>query len=372
MKKLLFLILLLTTNVYSQGRNTADRNGNPLGWHSDSAYATTVLVQSTGVPVKDLTAIRLHNGSGVGYLIRQYNPPQYTFAGDSLRMYIYDVDSAKMRIAKSVDGIIWSGNGQLATSSSGNLFESVIRQNGSATNWYGLTHYPITLGGKTQYFFKITNSTNDGVTFSETADTLNDGISKWFGEDHSSFYHADSGKYYLLIRRESSSSTLNRKLSLVKTTDFTSFTPRVLVAAADSTNYNNYNSKDFRKTFYSGNMFTTGANEYWILATIYKIDSAQDGGNQLFADTAGTDNCNWLELLFSTDGDNWQRTNDTNAFIPLNNGYKQIYGLPTVVGDSLFIYSFESTARHISADTDHFDIWRYVISLADLRAYYKP
>lgn len=353
-------------------------NANGRGdWSPSYSFRTASFgIGALVAPLKDLTAIRAHIGSGAGYLLRPYNPPQYTFAGDSLRMYMQIADSSKVRISKSVDGINWTANGReisVPSPFADSLIESTIRENGSATHWWGLRHYydtnTVSLGNKS-YFYKIQNSTDDGVTWTGTPDTLSDG-SKWFGEDHTSFYHPDSNKYYLLLRRESSQFTLNRKISLVKTSDFVTFTPRTLIVPADSTNYDNVNSKDYRKTFYFGSMFTTGAGEYWILATIYKIDADEDETGQALIDTAGTDNCTWTELLFSEDGDNWKRTNDTNAFIPLNNGYRQIYGLPTVFGDSLFIYTFEAKERHILAESDHFDIWRYRISLADLRAY-KP
>lgn len=335
-------------------------------WYLDRVGALSTITLSQ--PVKDNIAIMAPDS---GMMIAPYTPIQYDYDNDSLRMYTYNQDSAKFQLYKSELGITWQHFSDVTPS----YFESSIRQNGSATNWYGLTH-DFTYDASRQYFYLETNSTDDGITWNKNGDTLNDG-SKWFGEDHTSYFMTDSNKYYLLLRKNTTEDTKLRKISLVKTTDFTTYTPRRTIVPADTSNFFKTTSKDYAKSFYYGNMFTTGVNEYWMLATIMKHDTAtaHDSTHRIWdiANANATDNCLWTELLFSYDGDNWRRTNDTNAFIPLNNSYKQIYALPTVIGDTLYIYTFESKKRHWSKDPlpDIFSIWRYKISLTDLRAY-KP
>jgi hypothetical protein len=298
-------------------------------------------------------------------LIAPYTQVQYDYDGDSLRMNIYDFGTNTYRIVKSVDGKSWSNYRPII-----GKVESAVRWTDFEPIWYELIHYFD--NSNKQYFYKIGFSEDGGVTWQETPDTLNDG-SKWFGEDHTVTYHPDSNKFYLFVRHESSYRNIFRKISLVKTDNYISFSKRKLMFPKDTNNFRNKYSKDYLKTFYSGTMFQTDTNEYWFLCNVYKIDKSLKGDLQSLADTTGLDNCVWSELMFSPDGDNWKRTNDTNAFIPINGGMRQVFTTPVVIGDTLFIYSFESRIPHISGNPESPDwnIYRYKISVKNLR-WYKP
>lgn len=336
---ILFALLFITVNTYAQQK------------------IYSLWSPKVGL-VKDLTAIK---SGGSGFIIMPYTPVQYDYDEDSLRMYYYDYANAQTKLAKSLDGIEWQ---DFANIPNGTM-ESAVRENGSATDWYMLFHHI----SNRQYRLSIGGSTNDGLTWYQTSDTLNDG-SKHVGEDHTSFYNPDSNKYYIFIRTNTSlDGGMQRKISLTKTADYSTFTPRTKVVPQDTNNFYRPKSKDYHKAFYNGSMFTTGPGEYWLYVNVLKIDDALRDTEQPMYDTSGTDNCVWGELMFSTDGDNWKRCNDSLAFLPLNNSKRQIFGLPSVIGDSLIVYTFESNQRHISGAINNWEIWRYKISIADLRKY---
>lgn len=299
-------------------------------------------------------------------LIVPYTQPQYEYESDSLRMNVYSFGTSSYNIMKSLDGKHWNNSSVI----NGEI-ESSARWTDSPIIWYELIH-KYNKANK-QYFYKIGFSEDNGITWVETRDTLDDG-SKWFGEDHSVTFFPDSSLYYLFVRPQSTSWVQFRKISLIKTQNYTSFSPRKLVIPQDTSNFLNPNSKDYLKSFYSGTMFSTGTNEYWFLCNIYKLDAGLLGTVQNINDTVGNDNCVWSELYYSSDGDTWKKTNDSNAFIPLNNGKRQIFTTPVVIGDTLFIYSFESVNPHLDVNPAPLDwnIYRYKISLMQLRKFYKP
>lgn len=299
-------------------------------------------------------------------LIVPYTQPQYEYESDSLRMNIYSFATNQYKIVKSLGGKYWNDYSLI----SGKI-ESSARCVGSPIVWYELIHKYNSVNR--QYFHKIGFSEDNGVTWVETRDTLNDG-SKWFGEDHSVTFFPDSNLYYLFVRPQSSLSTQFRKVSLVKTKNYTSFSSRKLVIPQDTSNFLNPNSKDYLKSFYSGTMFSTGVKEYWFLCNVYKLDSGLLGTTQKIQDTTGSDNCVWSELYYSSDGDTWKKTNDSNAFIPLNNGKRQVFTTPVMIGDTLFVYSFESVNPHLDTNPAPLDwnVYRYRISLMQLRKLYKP
>lgn len=322
----------------------------------NSVYSQTVKLQK---PLKDLHPV-IHNAQ-----MLPYTQVQYDFESDTLRMNIYSFNTENTRIIKSLNGVQWWDFSAIT----GKL-ESAVRCFNSPIVWYGLLHkYDF---ATRNYFYKKSFSEDNGVTWFETPDTLSDG-SVWFGEDHTVTYNLDSNKYYLFLRDQSAVLNQFRKICLVKSNNYTDFTPRKLIFPKDTNNYRNRYSKDHCKTFYNGTMFTTGQNEYWFYCNVYKLDTGYLGNTQDFRDTSGNDNCVWGELMFSQDAENWHRTNDTNAFIPLQNGIRQIFGSPIVIDDTLFIYTFESRNPHLDYNPQDHDwkICRYKLPVNGLRKY-KP
>jgi hypothetical protein len=306
-------------------------------------------------PVKDATSIM------DSAQMLPYTQVQYDYEEDSLRMYIYSYKSNRAEILKSVDGVHW----QFFSFVNGTM-ESVVRAYDRVSVWYGLWHkynQPIK-----QYFYKVIFSEDDGVTWIETPDTLCDGTSKWFGEDHTVTYNSAISQYFLFLRSESSSLTQFRKISLVKTPDYINFSQRKLVFPSDTSNFRNKNSKDWRKTFYNGTMFQTASNRYWFYCNVYNLDSGFKGNTQLIRDTTGKDNCVWGELMFSDDGENWNRNRDTIPFLRLRSGIRQIFGSPIVIGNSLYIYTFESRIPHLDVNPEKpaWTIERYRIPISAL------
>lgn len=115
---------------------------------------------------------------------------------------------------------------------------------------------------------------------------------------------------------------------------------------------------------------------------LYACLRINDEGNESFNyPYSGIEGIVETHLMFSTDGRNWSYTNDKKALLPIHDSLKQIYALPTVVNDSLYIYSFESTLRHsnYSGSQDAIDfakgkfwkIYRYRMSIDDLNLW-KP
>lgn len=304
--------------------------------------------QSPVYPVRD-SDINLGNPNGdVTWF--SYTPVKKN--GSSFEMY-YTYNGIRS-YATSITGTDWNFVSAVTAPSP----ESIIKK-GSV--WY--------LGYHKRYMdsvFFFTSTSYNGINFSAGTPMFTT------GEDMSFFQNNDS--FYCYIRPEAPREDPLRKIGLMRSSDFVNWTPLKTILWIDSSDYNDVNSPDFRKQYYNFSVFKNG-NDWWGLANIYRVgDEGQDVEQN--PPYEGDEQTIETQLLYSKDGINWMRTNNRQAFIPRSPGMMEIFGLPTVDNNTLWIYTIESERRHTNYDYENvngrwFGIWRYSISLNDLNTW-KP
>ena len=258
--------------------------------------------------------------------------------------------------AVSTDGVNWSFLSNLPGLPSG---ESIIQKDNT---WY--------LGYHTHYqgnVYFCTSQSNDGINFIP-------GTRRFVsGEDITLMQNNDS--FYCYIRPLKPQIDPFRKIGLMKSTDFINWTTIQTILAVDPQDYVNPSSPDFRKQFYSMSVFKSGS-DFWGLLNVYRMgDNGQD--NEQLPPYNYNEHTIEVQLVYSKDGINWQRTNDRKAFIPRQGNIKQSFGLPTVVDNKLYIYAIETERRHTDYDDENpngrfFKIWRYQMNLSDLESWKPP
>lgn len=257
--------------------------------------------------------------------------------------------------AVSTDGVNWSFYSNVSIPSG----ESIIQK---GNTWY--------LGYHTHYQGNVyfnTSQSSDGINFIP-------GTRRFVsGEDISLMLNNDS--FYCYIRPLKPQIDPYRKIGLMKSADFINWTPIRTILTVDSLDYINPASPDFRKQFYSMSVFKSGS-DFWGLLNVYRLgDNGQD--NQQLPPYNFDEHTVEVQLVYSKDGINWQRTNNREAFIPRQENIKQSFGLPTVAGNKLYIYAIETDRRHTDYEDANkngrfFEIWRYQMNLSDLESWKPP
>lgn len=323
---------------------------------------------------RDASAI--FSSGSKGFRQFPYTPVQYY--NDTLRMYYFD-DST--RIATSLDGINWTTKKTYTGGKYVKPYETIIRMDGSATNYKMLEHYWHD-GSTRPAHTRVYRSSDRGFTWSTTdTNSVLIGSSYVTGEDIGGIiYNSDSSKYNIYLRPYAPPAEISpygtlRKIALVKTIDFNTFSSSYkIIFPADTTQYTRTTSKDYKKSFYSMSVIKTASDEWWGFINVLRVDNNDSDVAQI-GPFATLDNTVEVQLAFSKDGDNWVRCNDTLAIMPLRYGKKEIFGIPTIVGNEVWIYAFEAQFRHILNDplaaTTYWEIWRYRISIGDLRKFKK-
>lgn len=300
---------------------------------------------------------------------------------DTLKMYYWafgSYDTSAVRYYRMIStnfGTSWIN--QSIVTITGLARDAIIRDPSNAGNYRMLYHKrqgdPVHNDLKGYKIIPAT-STNQGLTFTGTSDdTLykvsNTALEKVVGEDVSMMYDTDSSKYNIYFRPFTSGITDGtgngfRKIALSKTTNFDTYTYYNTILPVDTNNFSKSTSKDYRKSFYSMTVFKTAPNEWWGLANVM---THHDWPNN-DADTGVVD----VELVFSRNGIQWHRTNDTNVFIPRFTNVKQLFAYGTVVNDQIQIYGFydiQYHGDHTARGANKWVIRRYKITIADLRKY---
>jgi len=90
-------------------------------------------------------------------------------------------------------------------------------------------------------------------------------------------------------------------------------------------------------------VFRSGT-DWWGLVGMYRV--ADNGGEEEPYPYAANEYTSDVELMWSDDGEDWYRTNNRQPIIPLHDSIKTIYTVGTLVGDSVYMYSCESTILH--------------------------
>lgn len=307
-----------------------------------------VYAQSPVYPVRD-GAMNLGSGNADVYWF-PYTPVKKV--GGVFEMY-YTWDGL-LCYATSPTGKGWTFKNFVTCPSN----ESIIKKNNT---WYMGYHKRVL--GKT--YFHTTSSSN-GLTFPS-------GVSRFeAGEDMSFLVVNDS--FYCYIRPDIPNVDPLRKIGLMKSADFVNWSEITPIMWIDSADYENPASPDFRKQFYSMSVFRVGA-DWWALANVYRIGNLGQDVEHL-PPYSGEEHTVDVQLLYSTDGMNWQRTNNRGNFLQRAPGVMQVYGSPTLDGNKLYIYTIESERRHTDFENAYingrfFDIWRYQINTSDLESW-KP
>ncbi|HMQ67802.1 MAG TPA: hypothetical protein PKA90_02660 [Ignavibacteria bacterium] len=314
------------------------------------AFTFTNIHSQTVYPVRDAT---VNIGSATGDITWfPYTPVKETNGVFEI-YYRYNYIPSK---AISTDGVNWSFVSNLTSLPSG---ESIIKKDDT---WY--------LGYHTHYQGNVyfnTSQSSDGLNFIP-------GTRRFVsGEDMSFILNNDS--FYCYIRPLKPQIDPYRKIGLMKSADFVNWTPIKTILAVDPQDYTDPSSPDFRKQFYSMSVFKSGS-DFWGLINVYRMgDNGQD--NEQLPPYNVNEHTIEVQLVYSNDGINWQRTNDRKAFIPRSGNTKQSFGLPTVVNNKLYVYTIEADRRHTDYESANqngrfFKIWRYQMNLSDLDSWKPP
>lgn len=303
-------------------------------------------VQSQIYPLRD-ASVNLSSPNG-DVLYFTYTPVQKS----GVQYEMYYTYNGVLKYATSLTGTNWTS----ITNVTAPMNESIIKK---GNVWY--MGYHNTYNDTVRFF--TTQSTN-GINFPA-------GVPRFTsGEDMSFMINNDS--FYCYIRPKAPREDPIRKIGLMKSKDFINWTPIQTILAIDSADYNNVNSPDYRKQFYNMSVFKNG-NDWWGLVNVLRLGDQGQDTEQLPPYNALEQTVE-TQLVYSTDGINWKRTNNRKAFIPRVSGMMEVLGLPTVVGNNLYIYTIESQRRHTDYENANingrfFSVWRYNISLDNLNTW---
>ena len=301
---------------------------------------------------------------------------------------VYPVKDASVNLGSAGGDVLWFTYTPVAKN--GNVFELYYTFNGllgkanspTGTNWTTISYVTTPMSESiikkgNIWYMGYHKTYNDSVYFftTQSSNGVNfpAGTPRFYsGEDMTFTVVNDS--FYCYIRPKAPREDLRRKIGLTKSKNFSDWTSIQTILAIDSSDFNDINSPDYKKTLYNMSVFKNGA-DWWGILNVYRVGDLGQDVEQLPP-------YNTLEhtvepqLVYSKDGINWKRTNNRQAFIPRTNGMMEVFGLPTVVNDKLWIYTIESKRRHTDYESQningrYFGIYRYRMNMSDLEAW-KP
>lgn len=124
---------------------------------------------------------------------------------------------------------------------------------------------------------------------------------------------------------------------MTRSNDFVNWTSVDTILKVDLIDYAEPLSPDFRDQFYNMQVFRNG-NDWWgCLNVLHNNDSGSiiyDTG-QPGSTLKNNDQTIDLQLVYSHDGANWQRTNYRKPFIARQSNVKQLLGMGTIVDNEL-------------------------------------
>ncbi|HMS64166.1 MAG TPA: hypothetical protein PKD83_02800 [Ignavibacteria bacterium] len=290
---------------------------------------------------------------------------------------MYYVKDGITKLDTSLDGKNWKFKKNISvnpngTPAAGDSMYSTIRR---GNFWYSGWTCHSGSGATYTEWFNIAYSTN-GYNYTQYHSNP---FSFHPGEDLSFFDNTDS--FYCYIRPNIPSIDPRRKVGLMKSRDFVNWTEIDTVIQFPDSAYFNPASQLYYKQPYNMNVIRIG-NDWWGFMHVLRLED--DGTENWNYPYTGLEQTVETHLMYSINGKDWSFTNNKKAFLPLHDSVKQIYGLPTLVNDTLYVYSFENTLRHASysaayggqpavdfAKGKYWKIFRYKISVNDLNAW-KP
>jgi hypothetical protein len=301
-------------------------------------------------PTKHPTAVIPHMGDG-HRLLFLYTPMQFINGiQDTFKLYYYHGGNGRSYLARSTNfGISWTDT-QAVFIPENSKIEAIIRNPNSSPIYLGYNRWD----GQLSYMNKAV-STDGGLSFSDTARVMA------LGEDKSFIWNTDTDEYWGYVRPRNITPDCNcyihdcftlgngvRKIALMKNGGFFpnpahwSLTDTDLVKISQS-DYATMGNIDFRKQPYYMQVFRSGS-DWWGLVGMYRVGN--NGGETNDTPYVGLEYTVDVELMWSDNGEDWHRTNNRNPFIPIHDSIKTIYGVGTVVEDSVYFYTFEKTSLH--------------------------
>lgn len=234
------------------------------------------------------------------------------------------------------------------------MYESIINNPDSLRMYMGYNDWRIVNNTNRSFFYSMF-SIDGGFNFSNKTQVME------LGEDKSFIWNQDTDEYWGYVRpRNIEPSCLYnpsigngvRKIALMKNSAFfpsaNYWSSRDTILEVYDSAYTNVNSPDYRTQTYYMQVFRNGS-DWWGLVGMYRV--ANNGGeNEPFPYTY-PEYTSDVELVWSDNGEDWYRTNQRQPIIPLHDSIRTIYAVGTVVQDSVYFYSAESTLLHASYKT---------------------
>lgn len=334
-------------------------------------------------PTKYPTAVIPHTGDG-DRLFFLYMPMIYIDSSnhDIFKLYYYNKATDRRYLARSTNyGITWSDTTLVSftTPEPYYQYEAIIKKPDSAQFMAYNRWYFVASGESKRSFMTKAISTNGGFIFSDTGKVLE------LGEDKSFIWNSDEDEYWGYVRPRNITPDCNcyvhncytlgngiRKIALMKNGGFFpnagAWSARDTIVEVDPYDYTNVNSPDYRTQPYYMQVFRNGS-DWWGLVGMYRVGN--NGGETNDTPYVGLEYTSDVELMWSENGEKWYRPNDINPFIPLHDSIKTIYTVGTVVKDSIYFYSSESTRLHATYTTRGCGNNKEIDSVAKYGKYYS-
>ncbi|MFZ1320482.1 MAG: sialidase family protein [Ignavibacteria bacterium] len=271
-------------------------------------------------------------------------------SGEPIQMYyVIGGTHDKRYLARSTDyGITWTDTQRVFTDST---YESIIMNPDSTRKYMAYNGWR---GPAPKKSYMFTHYSDDGgFNFFNKTQLME------LGEDKSFIWNEEENEYWGYVRpyniEPSCCFTTGcvsfgdgvRKIALMKNSQYFAssgnWSARNIILEVDTNDYINENSPDYRTQMYYMQVFRSG-DDWWGLVGMYRVgNNGGENNNWPFTHPEYTSN---VELVWSDDGENWCRTNNKQPFIALHDSINTIYTLGTLVGDSVYFYSSESTILH--------------------------
>ncbi|MBS1518647.1 MAG: hypothetical protein JSS91_11225 [Bacteroidetes bacterium] len=178
------------------------------------------------------------------------------------------------------------------------------------------------------------------------------------GEDKSFIWNNDTQEFWGYVRPRNIEPVCNnpqtigngvRKIALMKNSmRFPSsgdWSNRDTILFVESSDYSNSGSPDYRTQTYYMQVFRNG-NDWWGLVGMYRVGN--NGEESKAFPYTFPEYTSDVELVWSDNGEDWCRTNNRQPILALHDSIKTIYAVGTIVNDSVYFYSAESTILHAS------------------------
>jgi len=308
-------------------------------------------------PVRYPTAVIPHNSDG-HRLFFLYMPMIYEDyeVQDTFKMYYLNSNSWDKRyLARSTDyGITWADTQRVYTDT---MYESIVLNPDSMKMYMGYNDWRVVSLKNRSYFYSMF-STDGGFNFSNKTQVME------LGEDKSFIWNEDTYEYWRYVRPYNiepsccfTSGCISfgngvRKIALMKNSmhfaNSGDWSNRKTIVEIDTMEYINSGSPDFRTQIYYMQVFRNG-DDWWGLVGMYRVGN--NGGETNDYPYTYPEYTSDVELVWSDNGEDWHRTNNRQPFMALHDSINTIYSVGTIVGDSVYFYSSESTLLHATYRT---------------------